>query len=364
MSNFRSFLTRIGIAERRKDQRMDAQGLTVSCAAGTEQTTAQIGNISPTGLYLATEKRWQPGATVLLTLEEQRMFESSCRSQVKLWTRCTRVDENGAGLTFAQTHMDQAKWVEAMSNAPSLIAENHPVHVFRLTRALAFLSFISPDSEATIRKLMSENLTRERTERVIEIVLLAEELLDSENCPIRTDVSPQLILRTLELAIEVEETEVRDCWARLLAASISGGAQDLLSLAYLNLLSKLGQWHLRILSSAWDRANQADPKAGRSASGEVFCPVKEIEAIAGAARVERIEWMVNDLHDLGILGGSSKPALGGRLAEVNLTLSDLGRGLCERCFGQWTPAEQESRSRALIERKAEPDSAFVPAGRV
>jgi PilZ domain len=363
MSLFRSLFTRIGIAERRKEQRMDAQGLTVSCAAGTEQSKAQIGNISPTGLYLATEKRWQPGAAVLLTLEEKRTLESSCRSRVKLWTRCARVDENGAGLTFAQAHMDQAKWVEAMSNAPSLIAENHPVHVFRLTRALAFLAFISPDSETRIRKLMTENLTRERTERVIEIVLLAEELLESENCPIRTDVSPELIVRALELAIEVEEAEVRDCWARMLAASISTGAEDVLNLTYLTLLSKLGRWHLRILSAAWDRAVQADHKTRGSASDEVFCSVEEIEAIAGAARVERIEWMVNDLHELGILGGSLKPALGGRLFEVNLTLSELGRGLCARCFGQPARAEEESRSIGFHERKVDQDSEYVPAGR-
>jgi hypothetical protein len=322
---------------------MDANGLTASCFTGSEHKSARIGNISPTGLYLLTEERWKPGTTVVLTLGEKSIFEESSRSQVKLWTRCVRIDENGVGLAFTHSHIDRVKWLEAMSKAPALIAEKSPVHVFRFTRALAFLFHISPASEGEILKLITETLTRERTERVIEIALLADDQLESQSCASRADVSPGLVQRILELAMEVEEQETRAYWARLLAASSLKDSQDSLNQAAIGLLAKLNLVHLRILAEAWRLANQADRRTSSSLPGEVYCTVEEVEVIAGVTQVERIEWLVNDLHGFGLLEGTAKPSLCGRLAEVNLSLSDLGRKFCERCFGEPEPVEEDPR---------------------
>jgi hypothetical protein len=385
MPLFRNLLTQIGLAERRKDDRMDANGLTVSCSTGSEQKKVRIGNISPTGLYLLTEDRWQPGATIVLTLGEKSVFEENSRSQVKLWTRCVRVDGTGAGLAFTHSHIDRAKWLEAMSRAPSLIAENHPVQVFRFTRALAFLFHISPASEGEILKLISETLTRERTERVVELALHADDLLESQRDASRIDLESALVLRILSLAVEVEDVEIRDYWARLLAAFSLSGSQDAVNLTYMRLLSKLNLLHLRILSAAWLRTIQTSLRPGSSpspisssspspgsspalpassaaasssfssgtsssspassqsstASDGNFCTVKELEAITGVALAERIEWIVSDLHDLGLHGGATKPALCGRLAEVDLSLTPLGKKFCEQCFGQSQPAPSE-----------------------
>jgi hypothetical protein len=351
MSRIRTFLTRMGIAERRREQRMDANGLTVSCSPGSDQKKVKIGNISPTGLYLVTEERWQIGTTIVLTLGEKSLVEDSSRSQVKLWTRCVRADQGGVGLAFTHSHIDRVKWLESMSRAPSLIAENHPVQVFRLTRALAFLFHISPACEGEILKHIAETLTRERTERVIEIALLADDLLESQSRPSRIDISPGLVLHILAQAVEVEEAEIREYWARLLAEFSLSGSQDDALLAHMNLLSKLNLLHLRILSAAWDRANQAGlqtgPTSSPTAPQDSFCTVKELEAIAGVALVERIEWIVNDLHELGLHAGSTKPALCGRLAEVDLALTDLGLRFCEQCFGQPEPAQKEIQDSAL-----------------
>ena len=362
MALFRNLLTQIGLAERRKDDRMDANGLTVSCSTGSEQKKVRIGNISPTGLYLLTEDRWQPGATVVLTLGEKSAFEESSRLQVKLWTRCVRVDDNGAGLAFTHSHIDRAKWLEAMSRAPSLIGENHPVQVFRFTRALSFLFHISPASEGEILKLVSESLTRERTERVVELALHADDLLESQRDASRVDLEPAVVLRILSLAVEVEDVEIREYWARLLAAFSLSGSQDALNLAQMRLLSKLNLLHLHILSAAWLRAIQASLRESPSStptstttttssafssptpSDANFCTIKELEAITGVALAERIEWIVSDLHEFGLLGGNTKPALCGRLAEVDLSLTELGQRFCEQCFGQSQPVSSRHLS--------------------
>ena len=343
MSRIRTLLARTGLSERRKDQRMDAKGLTVSYSAGPEQKSVRIGNISPTGLYLVTEERWTPGTSILLTLGEKSVFDSSLRSQVKLWTKCVRADENGAGLAFSHAHIDGAKWLEAMSRAPSMIAENHPVHVFRFTRALAFLFHISPGSEGQILKLMTESLSRERTERVVEVALLAADNLESRSCASRTDLSPGLVLGILELAVEVEQAEAREHWARLLAACSLSDSQDDLNLVLVNSLCKLNQFHLRILTAAWSQAKEVDLKTGAGSLGGFDCTVEEIQTITGVANEESVESMVDELHEFGLLGKSAKPALGLRLAKVNLSLTGLGLNFCERCCLQPQPAKEESQ---------------------
>jgi len=340
MSLIKTLLARTGLAERRQDQRMNAQGLTVSYAGSSEQKKARIGNISPTGLYLVTGERWPTGTTVVLTLGEKSKFDQSTRSQVKLWTRCVRVDEAGSGLTFTHAHISPVKWLEAMSKAPAMIAENHPVHVFRFTRALAFLFSISPASESQVLKLINGTLTREAIERAIEIALLADDLLESQSRASRTDVPPHVILRILEQAAEVEQPEVRDSWARLLAASSLSGSQDELNLSFATLLARMNPFHLRILAAAGRQAGPAVREAGSDQG--ISCSVEEVQETAGLAVREEVESIVNDLHEYGLLGSTDRPPLFGRLARVNLTLSGLGLSFCERCCEQSQPVHEDS----------------------
>ena len=346
MSLIGNFLARTGLVERRRDPRIDAKGLTASFAAGSEQKKVRIGNISPTGLYLVTEDRWNPGTPVVLTLGEKSIFEVGNRIQVKLWTRCVRVDENGVGLAFAHSHVDRAKWLEAMSMAPSLIGENHPVQVFRFTRALAFLFHIAPAAEGEILKLIRETLTIERAERAIDLALQADDLLESRSCVSRTDVSTSLVLRILEWAVMVEEAEAKECWARLLAAAALSDWQEEQILEFAGLLSKLNQLHLRVLAAAWREANRASWNAAVTSFDGAYRSVEEVGAFADIAPAEGIEWIVNDLHEFGLLGNMAKPALGGRRAEVNLALSELGLRFCEPCLGQPEPAQNDGRNLA------------------
>lgn len=349
MSRIRTLLARTGLSERRKDQRVDANGLTVSYLAGKEQKTVRIGNISPTGLYLVTGERWAPGAPVLLTLGEKSVFDSCSRSQVKLWAKCARVDDNGVGLSFAHSHINSTKWLEAMSKAPSMIAENHPVHVFRFTRALAFLFHISPTSEEQILNLMTKGFSREGAERAIEVALFAADILESQSSECRMDVSPNLVLKILEVAAEVNDQEAREYSARLLSACTLTDPQDDLNPLLANLLSRLDLLHLRILTAAWSLASEVDPKASSSMPNCAECTVEEIQAIAGIANEEQVESMVDGLHELGLLGSTAKRALGVRLLKVNMTLTSLGLRFCERCCSQPEPGIEESQEGAFYE---------------
>jgi hypothetical protein len=120
-----------------------------------------------------------------------------------------------------------------------------------------------------------------------------------------------------------------------------------------NMLSSLNPLHLRVLSAAWRKANQKRARAGTASPQDVLCTAEEMNAMAGVAHVESIEWIVNDLHTFGLLGNTARPELGEKLAQVNLSLSELGAQLCERCFGQPDAAEEETQPAAILEQ-------FVP----
>jgi len=329
MPAFRTLLARVGLTERRRERRVDARGLTVSYAGKPEQERAKIGNISPIGLYLITEDRWRPGTTVLLTLGEKSSFEDTPRSQVRLWTRCVRTDQGGVGLIFAHSHLDPGKWLQAMSSAPSLIAENSAVHLFRFTRALAFLSHIAPTAENDVLDLMTNYLGREGTERAIEVALFADDILESQNCPSRRNIPPSLVLRILGLAMDAESAETREFWARLLASASLQDSVDDLNLTLVDLLSRFDLFHLRVLFAAWIQANQAP-----TSSHEAYYPVEKIQKLAGVTIGDRIESIVSNLHEAGLLRKTAKPLMFGRLTEVNVSLRDLGLKFCQRCFGR------------------------------
>lgn len=98
-----------------------------------------------------------------------------------------------------QKHVDPATWLEAMAKARALIAKDDLIRIFRMARALAFLLRVSPTAEGRILKLIADSLTDARAQRVIAVALFADDLLESQDCATRIDVSPNLILQLLKL---------------------------------------------------------------------------------------------------------------------------------------------------------------------
>jgi hypothetical protein len=333
LSLIRHLMRALGFAERRKDKRVRTHGLRAFYSVGSEQVETRIKDISPTGIFLDTDQRWMPGTVVPLTLEQKSLLSKSSRSQVKLWARSVRLSENGVGLTFVPKVINQDKWLEATAKAQALTAKNDAIHVLRLTRAIAFLFRISPSAEGRVLQLVSKDLTRERAERVVEIALLAEDLVESQQCSTRIGLSPSLVLLILKLGVETGEKEMQECWAGLLAMSSLEGADDDTSLSFASLLSKLDLCHLRILIGACTKEIQAQSIPGSACSSDVLCTISEIKAISGTASLARIEWALHDLHDLGLLGRSVRPAQFERLTQANLTPTDLGLALFERFGG-------------------------------
>jgi hypothetical protein len=343
MSIFRKLLVKAGLLENRKDDRLPARGLDVSYWTGLEQKRAKIKDISATGVYLFTPDRWPPGTIVQLTMQKRGLLDRETRPQVRLRARCVRLGDDGAGFSFVDEPARAAEWSKSMVIASKVLAAHHPVRLFRATKAIAVLLRISPPAEAQLLQLITE-ISGERTENLIEIVLQAEELVASRASTLRSDISPSLMLRILDFGSKSSDARMQQCWAGLLASSCFEGTQDDVTGRFVVMLSKLDRDHIAILTDACTRAMRVGWQNGFVFSSELYCPLEEITAVTGMRNPVVVERNLNHLHQLGLMEKTVRPLGCAELDQVNMTPTSFGLKLYARCCGDNEPPETLQRT--------------------
>lgn len=328
------FAVAIGLSERRKDGRVSARELNANCASGAEEKRVNMKDISPTGAYLLTKHQWLVGTRLLLTLQTRVRKNRDSAPQVRLQAEVVRLGTDGVGVSFVHEHVDTAQWLTLMSKATSLAPKDGAVRVFRIAKTLAFLLRFSPFAEDRILKQLREELSDERIERTLEVVLRAEELVISRRPGPKSQITPSLALRILADGSISNEEPMLQCWAGLLAATLLEGSNDEEKLSFAALLSKLEPVHVLILASAGQKALQAGLQSETTASPIVHCAIDEIKRISRSRNVAAIESTLNRLYEFGLLELTSKPFGCASLDHANLTLTKLGVAFYQACFGR------------------------------
>lgn len=332
MSILRYVLVKAGLSERRKDGRISAHGLDVSYRIGRESKYVKVKDISATGVYVVTAERIPPGTPVQLTLKKRGLLNRDSWREVRLRTQCVRQGEDGVGLTFVSAPDRAADWSRSMALSAELLAGSHPVRLFRSTKALAFLIQIAPSAEAQVLKFLGE-INSERAERVLEILIRAEELLASRNSEPQTAVSPGLLQRILEYGSKASDEDVQQCWAGLLASCCIDTQNETIGRLVI-LLSRLDHDHLAILTAGCTMAARAGWQAGFVFPSELYCPADEIRNISGIRNPAAVEHNLNHLNQLGLTQKTVRPLGCAELEQVNITPTALGLQLYARCCGE------------------------------
>lgn len=334
MSFITHVLVKCGLAERRKDGRIPARGLDVFYRAGSEQKRVKARDISTTGLYIYTQERWPPGTVVELTLQKHSLFGGDARPKARLRTRCARLDDQGAGLTFVENPACADFWSDAMGKAAGIAAESEPVRLFRTARALTFLLRVCPSAQDAVVRRMVETFSAERVDRAVDFVLAAEDLLAPQGCAMSPVIAPALLQRILEDGSRAAEAETQQLWAGLLAASCSDAEHAESASRFAALLSKLDSTHALILEVACSRAMRAGWKSGFVLSHDLYCTADEIRRITRLKNLVAIERHLHHLHFLGLIGETAKPLGCAPLEQVNLTPTPLGLRFYSFCQTQ------------------------------
>src|SRR6185437_3660720 len=318
MSILRNLLVKAGLSERRNDGRMHARGLDVSYWNGLEHKRVKIKDISATGVYLLTKDHLPFGTPVQLVLQTRALLDRDSHREVRLRARCVRQGEDGIGLTFVDEPAKAADWSKSMAIAAELHAGSHPVRLFRSTKALAFLMHIAPDSETQFLQLIAE-IGKEQAERMMDVLILADELLSSRNSGPAASLSPNLLLRILEYGSKASGNGGLQCWAGLLASCCLDKQQDDDIGRLVVLLSKLDRDHFAILAAACDRAMRTGWQAGFVFSSPLVCSADEVRNLCGIRNPVAVERNLNYLYQFGLMEQTVRALGCAQLEQVNIT---------------------------------------------
>ena len=311
---------------------MHARGLDVSYWNGLEHRRVKIKDISATGVYLLTRDHLPFGTPVQLVLQTRALLDRDSHREVRLRARCVRQGEDGIGLTFVDEPARAADWSKSMAIAAELHAGSHPVRLFRSTKALAFLMRIAPDAEAQFLQLIGE-FGGEQTERMMDVLILADELLSSRNTEPAVSVSGNLLLRVLEYGSKANGNGLLQCWAGLLASCCVDKQQDDDIGRLVVLLSKLERDHFAVLTAGCARAMRTGWQPGFVFSAPIVCSAEEVRNLCGIRNPVAVERNLNHLYQFGLMEQTVRPLGCAQLEQVNIAPTPLGLKLYARCRG-------------------------------
>jgi hypothetical protein len=344
MSFARELAFRAGLLEHRREKRFPAQELNASYPAGSRQKRVRVKNISISGLYLYTRDHWPPGTTVNLTLQQRSVIPDHKPAAVRIRTRSVRLGMDGVGLVFEPEHVAPDVWTGVMVKAAGVSVHQDSIQVLRVSKALSFLRRVSPVSEPKVLDHIAGESVYETGERAVDTILNAESLVESWNLPIRTGVSPNVVLGILQNASRAADDAVRHHWAGLLASSAQYWARDRESLYFVALLARLDPVQIRILDAACSRALRAERHAGYYFPPKLTCSREMMRSITGISDLFTVEQHLDRLYHFDLLQRTTKRSAFDQIEQANLTPTDIGLKLYVRCRGLLEPPDAPVRT--------------------
>ena len=303
---------------------------------GTGLVQESVRDISPTGVYIVTEDRWNTGTLVTLTLQREGPLETDPGRRLDVRAKVVRCGKDGVGLSFlfAKDEPEARKW-ESLSE--SLIQESKPENMLklvRMTETVSFLSQICPRGADEIAALLKGRLSNHKVANAIEIALKAQNLLKAEPATKRLHADAGVVVRILEDGSCTDEHWLKHFWGGLLAVSCTPNGKSELSKVLVDLFSKLTTYPVRILVVVCTRATKVMAESGLIFAKPLPCNMEELMQTTGS-RGAQIHRDLQRLFELGLLekGGAGSPALL-TSDEAFLTPTSLGLQLFASCNGQ------------------------------
>ena len=303
---------------------------------GTSLVQEAVRDISPTGVYILTEDRWQPGTLVTLTLQREGPLEMNTERRIDVRAKVARCGKDGVGLgfVFAKDDREARQWE---SLRESLIAESKPedmLSLVRMAEAVSFLSEICPGGAEEIGRLLRGRLSNHKVANAVEIALKAQNLLAAGPAREGLHAEPRLVVRILEDGSCTDEGWLKHFWGGLLATSCTADGIGELSSVLVDLFSQLTTFPVRILVVVCTRATKVEAESGLIFAKPLACKIEELMQTTGS-REQQIERDLEGLSELGLIEkrGPKSATLLPR-DEIFVTPTCLGLQLFAHCNGQ------------------------------
>jgi hypothetical protein len=297
------------LPERRSIIRLLSKEL-VAYTANTEKTKPyEVRDVSPTGLYLHTDERWQPGHLVSLTLQRKDAKEEDLERRVSVQVRAVRGDEDGVGVSWAWPEgVEFHPWRRVHTKRSYETDADYFLRELRLTVALGFLRQICPPAVEEIKLALHQRLSNKRVASAVEIVLKAQKLFDETDHSGGALAHPDVVRRILENGSWTADDWIRHWWAGLLVSSCRSDGLDTSNSVFIDLLAKLTPAHLRVLRFVCLKESVLLADGESPAKLDIYCTAGELIEAVGSQSLSRIQQTMGQLSSLGLLAENNKPS--------------------------------------------------------
>jgi hypothetical protein len=294
-----------------------------------------VRDISSTGAFLLTRKRWEPGEVFALTLQRNGPFERSPEHRISVQARAVRWDEHGVAVSFLlPPGSDLRLWQSPLKSASEQTEPEDILREFRIANAIAFLSRIAPDASQEIARLLHEGLSNYRLEHALEIARKAERFLESKPGAETMRAPAKDVIRILESGSWIEEPYVLQLWGGIMASSCSNEEWDESSMSYIELMSQLNFVHIRVLAGACTKASKIITGPDRITSRPLAYSASDLMRISGSHDLIRIDRELEHLAELGLIEHREKSSFFTQISDARITPTFKGLELFARCNGQ------------------------------
>jgi hypothetical protein len=324
------------LEERRATIRLLSPGLIAYSSTDNDSKPREVGDVSPTGLYLRTDERWQPGDVISLTLEKTNAAERDYGSRVVVKAGAIRQGSDGVGLSFVLPgDVEFRPWNRVHTKRSDETDGAYFVRELRIARALGFLRRICPPAAEEIRQLLYERHSNKRVASAVAIALKAEDLLARNRDAVSALAHPEMVLRIVEDGSWADDDLVQQLWAGLLVSSCTADGQDKSNVVFVDMLQRLTPIHLKIFTAACRKGVDVVTTGESTAKMTLYLTADELIEAAGSNSLARIQQTIGHLSNFGLLAESTRPSYvaATEKTKTKTTPTILGLQMYERCNG-------------------------------
>ena len=199
-----------------------------------------------------------------------------------------------------------------------------------LDGAAAFLSRVCLPVAEEFGLALRDRISAWRAKNAAQMLSRANTIHLSNNPNPADRLSPRLAHVAIEEASWIDDDQIQDMWAGLLASSTSPHGHSDENLIFMNFLKQVSSLEVKILRFAVERAAKHASPHGFVTSEELIVPIDKLPELFGTQDLQRLDRELDHLRELGLI---SRGIILGPRNTAELTPSSLALHLYVRAQG-------------------------------
>lgn len=325
-------LTKLGYPEQPRAERLPAVQLAAHCDSELNHVDAGVKDISSTGLYLVTEKRFTTGEVVHLSLHAQGSGEDHSELEIAVEARVARLGQDGIGLSFVlPAGLDTNLWSVVVKNTVFLTKASDIARMFRTLHTILFLCRLCQSGAEEAIMLIGGQLDSLRTECVFEIAFGAEKLLSSEHNADKMRADPKLVAHILRESSWAHSVQQKQLWIGLFVNSCAVEGWDDSNVAFADMLVNITPAQATIFIEGCTRAIESMQDTDTAAPHRIVLTPHEMIELTHMYDLTRVATDVAYLYNLNVIDRLFDFTSYVETENFDITPSSTGIDLFRRC---------------------------------